>query len=132
MNALGGYILTSLCFVIATMIELAVIIVVKRKLELKKKDSSDRVDGLTLKKIPRIFGKTSKVDVIEEMEQTIENERDGGIQGSPLEYKEPRNTRNQHGFWKELSTTDKVDMVSFASFLCAYFIFNCIYWGYYN
>ena len=119
------------------MIELAVVIIVKRKLELEKDQSNDRPEGLKLKKRSSIIGTISKVGPLEDMEQDMEKEMDGGIQvrpseenrrvsgGNCLEFLEGTNVE----FWRDLSTTDQIDMVSFAAFHFAYFVFNCGYWG---
>ena len=112
------------------MIEFAVVLVVKRKLEEDKDESNGRPDESKLATKPLgINVRRRRVDVInvnlyEGMAYGLKKDRDGEIQQTRSEVK-------QLGFLKASSVTNKIDLVAFVVFLLGYFIFNCAYCGYY-
>lgn len=121
------------------MFELAVVLLVTRKFQLKKNESNGKPDGRKLGKKSKTVDRLFKVGPTEDVEQDSEKLRFEGIRRRPTtrgsntkDFRRPKKIGIMKlGFIKELSVTDKIDMVSFAAFLFAYFIFNCVYWGYY-
>ena len=104
------------------------VLVVKQKLEFDKGKSNGRDHGTELKtnRPKKETGRAIndvKVDVIETEEQDSKQggEEDEGIQTQ-------LSGEKQHGFWNELSVTNKIDFVAFFAFLFGYFVFNCAYW----
>ena len=130
MDALSYHLLVSLLFVFGTMIEFAVVLVVKQKLELEKDKSKDRPDGLKFettapKNKTRPDINVVKADLIEGMEDDSTNGRDGGRRQGDLKTK-------KLGLFKASSLTNKIDFAAFVVFIFGYFIFNCFYWVHYN
>ena len=107
-----------------TMIELAVVLVVKQTLEWENSGSNGKRDRDKLETKSQIFDKIVKVDPIEGMGQDFKEEKDEEIQSKPSVVK-------KLGLWIASSATNKIDFVSFTVFLFAYFVFNFIYWVHY-
>ena len=121
---LGFYLLVSLLFVIATMIEFAVVLIVKRKLEYEKKEFSSRTNtsGLTIKSPEMEVRRRSPSAKVDGMYQGFNKGRNVGPEGRHIGQKKT-------GFWMVSSATDRIDFLSFVLFLLSYFIFNCVYWS---
>ena len=123
---LGIYLLVSLLFVIATMIELAIVLIVKRKLEFERKEFSSTTNALNLTtkssemKVRR-RSLRAKVDPVDGKCQHFNKERNVGPERRYIGEKKT-------GFCMVTSATDKIDILSFVLFLFSYFIFNCVYW----
>ena len=123
---LGFYLLVSLLFLIGTMIELAIVLIVKRKLDLERKEFSCSTNALSLTikspemKVRRRSLRT-KVDPVDGKCQHFNKERNVG---SERRYIGEKKT----GLWTVSSATDKIDFLSLVLFLFSYFIFNCVYW----
>ena len=109
------------------MVEFAVVLVVKEKLELSKGESDVRSDGIKFKTAStaekaRRTTNAAKVGAIEGTVHDSDQEQEhGGI-------KKQRSGIKQLGLWKALSLTRKIDFVAFFVFMFSYFIFNCAYW----
>ena len=109
--------MVSLFFVLGTMIEFAIVLALKRKLDwetgmaLRKKQERTR---------QQTYGKLFANDKVC---STIEH-------FSPRNFGEqPRRGGKQLGFVTSVSLTEKVDIAAFALFLFSYFFFNCVYWS---
>ena len=87
-------------FVFAAMMEFAVLLVVKRKM-----------DGMKIK--PEIE-KGDSGTKLRKAEMIPENQKE-------------RNTKKSK-FFESLAITNKVDFVAFFMFILGFFVFNCIYW----
>ena len=98
------------------MVEFAVVLVVKRKLEYDKEKSNSRPNELTSEeKLPEIEG----------MRHGFEKEGDEGTSKRRSAVKEPR-------CLKESDITNKIDFIAFVVLLSGYFVFNCVYCRYYT
>ena len=111
------------------MIEFAVVVIVKRKLELDSNESNGGTLGLKLgpklsKERSALRRRSVRVGLFKGIWSGNKNERGEEIQKRRSEIK-------QHGFWIKLPATDKIDFVSLIVFLLCYFVFNCVYWYYY-
>ena len=108
------------------MIEFAVVLVVKRKLEEDKDESNGRPDELKLatkplgKKVRRHRVDAIRVDLFERMVRGLKKDMAGEMQ-------KRRSGVKQLGFLKASSATNKIDLLAFAVFILGYFIFNCAY-----
>ena len=112
------------------MIEFAVVLVVKRKLEWDKNESNGRPDGLNLetttqKNKDRHVNNVVPADVVEGKGHNLNSGRNGRVQQKGLMVK-------KRGFFKVSSLTDKIDFTAFVVFIFGYFVFNCVYLMHYK
>ena len=127
MSALGAYLLMSLVFVFFTMVEFAVVLLLKEV-------NDRRLHGFTLTKVKIKSGKVISNDLAEKENITAKI--------SPLEVMEPDlkrkgvTARRQKGFgtrgskFFETSTVSrKIDFSAFVIYHFAYLIFNFIYFS---
>ena len=101
MNALSGFLITSLFFVIATMVEFAIVLAIKR------------INDVNLEKTPEgpFFN-------LESMDKKKKKTRLAGKKKTML-------------LTKSLSLTDKIDGVSLIIFIASYFLFCFVYFVHY-
>ena len=112
LNALGKYLLCSLVFVVFALIEFAVVVVLKRRLD----GGASVVDKLTTGG-PHITRVNPQGGYMEKSEPSI-NEKLGNIIF----------VQKNCGSLKSTQTTDNVDNVALILFFASYLIFNCVYW----
>ena len=121
LNALGVYLLVSLFFVIGTMIEFAIVLVIKRKMDSKMNSNSDdprTVTAVRRKKMNYWPSRLPKTFTAENPIPTEDSKRN-----------QPPTVIDKI---ESESITDKIDMAAFFLFLFSYFIFNIVYLSWYN
>ena len=119
MNALGIYLLVSLFFVLATMVEFAVVLVLARfypktddnDAQKNKENNKTRKRSLKKKFWPYSKMSSSHVNIKE-------------AEGNPI-IKEKNEKRIICSF------TEKMDFIALLIFMFIYFIFNCVYFMHY-
>ena len=130
MNALGWHLIFSLFFVIGTMVEFAVVLIVKQKLEWDKGEAGVRSYGIKFETTSpaeksRRATNVVKIDIIEGTVHDSEQEEGDG------EIENPHSRIKKLGFWKASSVINKIDFFAFFLFIFAYLVFNCAYWFHY-
>ena len=125
MNALGYYLVISLFFVFGTVVEFALVLIVKQKLEWDGYFSGGANDGWKLERSPqennfRCPNNVVNIDAIEEVVNDTNTTNEREMQQRRLRVQQLR-------FSKTLPLTTKIDFLAFLIFNFGYFIFNCIY-----
>ena len=120
LNALGIYLLVSLFFVLATMVEFAVVLVLARfypimeeNNETNKKERSKQTRGRNLKKYFWSYSKTKA---------SLFNLQDA---------EKNRNVKEKITKSINCSLTEKLDFIALFIFMFIYFLFNCVYFMHY-
>jgi hypothetical protein len=120
------YILVSLLFVVATMIEFSVVLIVKQTSDLKTniRHSTTGNTRVTAVQSKRIFALSNKVNEanIDKHDSSIFTDKING------EEKERNSSLEKHGIFNSFSIVNKIDCAAFFLFLFAYFVFNLAYW----
>ena len=118
MNALEVYILISLAFVMSTMIELAVVLLVKRKYEWANGNAHS---GNQEKKLKRASHKQKQqVDNRSKALSSVEEEH--------LVFRTMTSGQNTMGSQGLVTTTERIDFAALILYIASYAIFNCFYW----
>ena len=124
MSSLDCYLLISLLFIIGTKVELAFILILKRKFGLsniKRKTARE-----TNKTKSQNDQNAYPVDVCR-VEPTENLEHESKV----FKVKEIVDIQKKNGllrFLMAMSLTNRIDFVAFFIFTIAYIIFNCVYW----
>ena len=117
MNALGIYLLVSLFFVLATMVEFAVVLVLDRYYPKDdNKESQKRHDKTKARR------RNAKKNFWSRTKGYLMNFQDAE-NNSILNKKKSRKT--------SCSLTEKMDLIALLIFMSIYFIFNCVYFMHY-
>ena len=126
MNLLGRYLLISMMFVFAAMVEFAFVLVVKQKREWHSIRKNDAVGGSKLEKIRKHRHNEASKSLLDVMQGQTEV-------GHLDEINELDTT--QSSFWrrkctllKQLPPTTKIDLMGMVLFHVSYMIFNVVYW----
>ena len=131
LNALGCYLLISLFFVIATMIEFAVVLIIKRRLEWIPKNTMRQGFDLTRNQrwLRRISGirnrKLLPINTVESHSKDYDNE------SLEISIMKPNKHQLIGSNWMISSVTEAIDFVSFITFSASYLLFNCVYYAMY-
>lgn len=131
LNALGCYLLISLFFVIATMIEFAVVLVIKRRLEWIPKNTTRQGFDLTANQRwrNRFSGiRNRKLLPINTMESHSNNYYNASLDISIMK---PNKHQLIGSNWMISSVTEAIDFVSFITFSVSYLLFHCVYYATY-
>ena len=129
LNALGRYLLISLFFVLATMIEFAVVVIMKRRVEWNTKGNTKRPFHSTAhhkfyRKPPCLRKrKIVQLDEIQMEMQDLKN-LNSGISG-----KNGNKCRCIGTNCLMSSLTETIDFISLLTFSASYFLFNCVYYA---
>ena len=126
MNALGGHLLVSLFFVMATMIEFAGVLVGKRKLDSVRNGSNNHGNLLKLgatypKHEAEHTAKVRNAEQLKGMFPRTRHEKDVEIQ-----QKQPM--IQELGLLKESTLANRIDFAAFVMFIFSYLVFNVFYW----
>ena len=122
LNALGVYLLTSLCFVVGALIEFAVVILLNRTLLNVSKREENRI------------GSQQHQRIYSDLKQRKLGDRSGEGQVTtwisdvkPCE--QNLNTKPKKSTWIFLvPSVNGVDFAAFWAYLFLYLLFNCVYW----
>jgi len=118
LNALEVYILISLVFVMATMVELAIILLVKRKSEWANGIAHNANQKKNLKRVS------------DKQKQQADNSPKP-VSGTEEEHLVFRTIASEHttvASYGLITTTEMIDLAALFLFLASYATFNCIYW----
>ena len=126
MNLLAVYILVSLLFVVATMIEFSVVLIVKQKSDLKAnfRYSTSGNKRLITTQPKRIFALSNKVDEVD----IDKHDSHMATKKRNCEGKERNTIIWKHGLFHSFSIVNKIDCVAFFLLFFAYLLFNLAYW----
>ena len=129
LNALGCYLLISLFFVLATMIEFAVVVIMKRRLEWNPKGNIKRPLHLTAHR--KFYRKPSclrkrKILQLDEIQMEMQDLKS---LNSEISGKKGRKCRCIGSNCMMSSLTETIDFISFLTFSASYFLFNCVYYA---
>lgn len=119
MDVLAGYILASMFFVFAAMMEFAVLLVVKRKMDgIKIRPEIEKVDtGINPTKREQHLQMTNLTrDDFPQLQAEMKTES-----------QKQRNPKKCQ-CWGSSVLTNNVDFVAFFIFILGFSVFNCIYW----
>ena len=125
MNLLGRYLLISMMFVFAAMVEFAFVLVVKQKREWHRIGENDAVGGSKLEEIPmhrRNEASKALIDVMQG-ESSVGNLDET----NELETTQSSFWRKKCTLLKQLPLTAKIDLVGIVLFHISYIIFNVMY-----
>ena len=131
LNALGCYLLISLFFVIATMIEFAVVLVIKRRLEWIPKNTMTQGFDLTTnqRRLSRLSGiRNRKLIPTNTIESHSKNYYNASLEMSIMK---PNKHQLIGSNWMISSVTEAIDFVSFVTFSASYLLFNYVYYATY-
>ena len=114
LNALGIHLLVSLFFVSTTLVEFAVVVVLKRRLDGGASVAQNLTPGgqHITKGSPQFGGYVDK-------SEESSNEKLGNVILAQ---------KKNCGGIKSIQTTDNVDNIAMILFFFSYLIFNCVYW----
>ena len=129
LNALGCYLLISLFFVLATMIEFAVVVIMKRRLEWNPKGNIKRPLHLTAHR--KFYRKPSclrkrKFLQLDEIQMEMQDLKS---LNSEISGKKGRKCRCIGSNCMMSSLTETIDFISFLTFSASYFLFNCVFYA---
>ena len=135
MNALGVHLLVSLFFVIGTMIEFAIVLLIKRNITF----NADLTAPSESRKRRRNHSRTGKLVCFYKRISTDTNVDSASVDTKSVDTNsEDTNSSYELGEGKMFisqkkcySLTDKIDFVALFVFLLSYFMFNCIYTAHY-
>ena len=125
MNLLGWYLLISMMFVFAAMVEFAFVLLIKQRQESRNTGDNVGSSGSNSDKIPNnIPSEASKVfiNVIQEKNK-IENLEET----DELEMREPSFWSRKYASFNGLNLTTKIDLAGIVLFHVSYMIFNVMY-----
>ena len=105
LNALGAFLLVSLSFVMVTMIEFAIVLLISRRYRDDKKNISNGP----------LFEKPTSAGYNTNLQRPRNFELDG----------------NHMRYVNSYSCTEKIDLASLFIFSISYFVFNCVYFAYF-
>ena len=131
LNALGCYLLISLFFVIATMIEFAVVLIIKRRLEwIPRNTMRQGFDSTTNQRCRRRNSgiRNRKFLPADTMESHSKNYYNSSLD---ISITKPNKHQLIGSNWMISSLTEAIDFVSFITFSASYFLFNYVYYATY-
>ena len=127
---MGYYLLTSLCFVVAALVEFALVLFTKRNMDQTKKDGQEKVNDLRMQ-----YGTNDcpcrhaiKVGTIDSVEGVL-CERDNQIGQDCVQPIHQRSfLKNPLKCFKKYSLIAILDSAAFCLFIASYSFFNYHYW----
>ena len=126
MNLLGCYLLISMMFVFAAMVEFAFVLFVKQKREWHSIGENDGVGGSKSDKIPkhrRNEASNASIDVMRGQSKV------GNLdETNEMETRQPSFWMRKCALFKRLPITTKIDLVGIVLFHTSYLVFNVVYW----
>ena len=125
MNLLGRYLLISMMFVFAAMVEFAFVLVVKQKREWHSIGENDAIGGSKLDEIPKHrLNEASKALIDANQEECKVGNLD---ETNELGTTQPSFWRRKCTLLKQLPLTTKIDLVGIVLFHVSYILFNVMY-----
>ena len=113
------YLLASLGFVFAALIEFAVVIILHHKKKKSPKISCTGIDELDSNHFKRFGARNQKLSVTKKKKQKIKILKN---------FDKDRSKENPPNEEDRLKMPRKVDLICFIAYLCGYCFFNIIYW----